>query len=79
MTGFNNNLVPDLLQKEHADHARAMKALSSCSSPSACSLFLVMLDGEPFAAWPRRQQAEVYASGFRSSPEIVEGTFTANR
>ena len=37
MTGFNNNLVPDLLQQEHADHARAMKALSSCSYPSAGS------------------------------------------
>ena len=38
MTGFNNDLVPDLLQQEHADHARAMKALSSCSSQSACSV-----------------------------------------
>lgn len=35
MTGFNNNLVPDLRKQEHADHARAMEALSSCSSPSA--------------------------------------------
>lgn len=38
MTDFNNNLVPDLQAKEHADHDRAMNALSSCSSPSACSV-----------------------------------------
>jgi len=37
MTGFNNDLAPDLLRKEHDDYAIAMNALSSCSSPSACS------------------------------------------
>ena len=52
--------------------------LSAGSSATACPLFLVCCDGIPFAAYPRRLQAEVYASGFRNQTTIVEGTFTAN-
>ena len=37
MTHFNNDLLPHLKAKEHDDYDRAIKALSSCSSPSACS------------------------------------------
>ncbi len=56
------------------DQARA----GSPSPEAGCSLFLVLLDGVPFAAYPRRKQAEVYASGFSKPTEIVEGIFTAN-
>jgi hypothetical protein len=51
---------------------------SSCTGPSECSLFLVICDGKPCAAYPRRLQAEVYASGFSKPVEIVAGIFTAN-
>lgn len=47
-------------------------------TPRACSLFLVLIEGVPFAAYPRRKQAEVYADGFSKPTEIIEGAFTAN-
>ena len=53
-----------------------------CGSSSAigCSLFLVLCDGKPYAAYPREVQAKVYASGFSRINEmrIVAGTFTEN-
>ena len=43
---------------------------------SALPLFLTMKGVKPFAAYPIRIQAEVYASGFScGSTTIVEGTF----
>lgn len=40
---------------------------------------LVKKDGQPYAAYPRRKQAEVYASGLSSDAdvEIIDGVFTA--
>ena len=40
-------------------------------------LFLVEMNGVPSAAYPRRVQAEVYASGFSSDKgiKIIEGVF----
>ena len=51
---------------------------NECTAPPPCSLFLVICDGEPRAAYPRRLQAEVYASGFSKPVEIVAGIFTAD-
>lgn len=49
-------------------------------SEAVCSLWLVVHNGFPAAAYPRKKQAEVYASGFSAlgSLEIIEGTFIAN-
>ena len=48
-------------------------------APSSCSaipLFLTMKGAKPFAAYPRKIQAEVYASGFScGSTTIIEGAF----
>jgi hypothetical protein len=38
-------------------------------------MWLVGNAANHFAAWPRKTQAEVYASGFRVPPEIIEGEF----
>jgi hypothetical protein len=35
-------------------------------------MYLVLLDGHPKAAYPRKAQAEVYASGFSKPCEIVK-------
>ena len=35
-------------------------------------MYLVLLEGRPQAAYPRKKQAEVYASGFSKQCEVVK-------
>jgi hypothetical protein len=35
-------------------------------------MYLVLLEGRPQAAYPRKKQAEVYASGFSKPCEVVK-------
>ena len=43
----------------------------------SADMWLVMFDGVPQAAYPRKVQAEVYASGFSHPCEIVYGRFAS--
>jgi hypothetical protein len=47
-------------------------ALEEHLAESMLIMYLVLLDGYPKAAYPRKVQAEVYASGFSKPCEIVK-------
>lgn len=51
-------------------------ALEALARPEAGTpMWLVMMHGEPQAAYPRKVQAEIYASGFSKTTEVLAGRF----
>lgn len=58
---------------------RSQAASTAPADRNAIQMTLVMRNGEPHAAYPRRKQAEVYASGFSGNEglELIDGAFNS--